>query len=239
MSFFTSQESLTAVQWILRAVVGFMFLLLAAKLMGQRAISQLRFLDFIIALLLGNILAHPLSDESLGLEGSLITTFVLILLYISTTWLSLKWHPFKRFLDPLPLTLVKNGEIHMKNIAKARISIDFLFSELRKEKVENIEKVALAIWEPGGTISIFMNTAYQPLTPSDLKLGSAAFSHTRPIIMDGRVDTGLLSQIGKNRAWLLQKTGLSNADIRSITLATIDNKDNIHIHPELNKIVKD
>lgn len=239
MSFFTSQESLTAVQWILRAVVGFVFLLFAAKLMGQRAISQLRFLDFIVALLLGNILAHPLSDESLGLGGSMITTFVLILLYISVTWLSLKWHPFKRFLDPLPLTLVKNGEIQMRNIAKARISIDYLFSELRKEKVENIEKIALAIWEPGGTISIFMNTAYQPLTPSDLKLDTAVFSHTRPIIMDGRADTGLLSQIGKNRAWLLQKTGLSNADIRSIDLATIDDKENIHIHPKLKKIVKD
>lgn len=239
MSFFTSQESLTAVQWVLRAVVGFVFLLFAAKLMGQRAISQLRFLDFIIALLLGNIIAHPLSDERLGLEGSMITTFVLILLYISVTWLSLKWHPFKRFLDPLPLTLVKNGEIQMKNIAKARISIDFLFSELRKEKVENIEKVALAIWEPGGTISIFMNTAYQPLTPSDLKLDTAAFSHTRPIIMDGRADTEFLSQIGKNRTWLLQKTGLSNSDIRSIDLATIDDKDNIHIHLDPSKIVKD
>jgi uncharacterized membrane protein YcaP (DUF421 family) len=239
MSFFTSQESLTAVQWILRAVVGFVFLLAAAKLMGQRAISQLRFLDFIIALLLGNIIAHPLSDEQLGLEGSLITTFVLILLYISVTWLSLKWHTFNRFLDPLPLTLVKNGEIQMINVAKARISIDFLFSELRKEKAEDIKKVALAIWEPGGTITVFLNTAYQPLTPSDLKLDTAAFSHTQPIIIEGRIDTKLLKQIGKNRTWLLQKTGLSNAGLRSVDLATIDDKNNIHIHYNSSKIVKE
>ncbi|MFF6015923.1 hypothetical protein [Lysinibacillus fusiformis] len=31
--------------------------------MGQRSISQLRLLDFAMAITLGNIIAHPLSDE--------------------------------------------------------------------------------------------------------------------------------------------------------------------------------
>jgi uncharacterized membrane protein YcaP (DUF421 family) len=34
-------------------------------------------LDFIIALILGNILGHPLSDEGLGMTGSITTTIVL------------------------------------------------------------------------------------------------------------------------------------------------------------------
>jgi uncharacterized membrane protein YcaP (DUF421 family) len=52
MDFFQSQESLTAVEWILRAVVGFFFLLIVTKVLGQRAISQLRPLDFAIALVI-------------------------------------------------------------------------------------------------------------------------------------------------------------------------------------------
>lgn len=92
--------------WILRGTVSFVFLLLVTKIMGQRSISQLRFLDFIIALTLGNIIAHPLSDEGLGLKGSMITTIVLIVLYVSATWLSLKWPFFKRYLDPSPITLI-------------------------------------------------------------------------------------------------------------------------------------
>ncbi len=74
MEFFHSQESLTTIQWILRAIFSFIFLLLATKVMGERTLSQLRLIDFTIALILGNILAHPLSDEQLGLKGSLITT---------------------------------------------------------------------------------------------------------------------------------------------------------------------
>lgn len=117
--------------------------------MGQRSISQLRFLDFIVALILGNIIAHPLSDEELGLEGSMITTIVIIVLYVAATWLSLKWPFIKRYIDPPPITLVKNGLIQFHNLSKARISVDYLFSELRKEKVEDIQKVSLALWEPG------------------------------------------------------------------------------------------
>ena len=69
MDFFHGQETLTAMQWVLRAVVGYFFMLIMAKLMGQRSISQLNLLDFAIAVVIGNIIAHPLSDEKLGLKG--------------------------------------------------------------------------------------------------------------------------------------------------------------------------
>lgn len=155
MDFFHGQEALTIIQWILRAIVSYFFLLFAAKIMGQRAISQLRLLDFLIALIIGNILAHPLSDEQLGLKGPLITTAVLVLLYIFCVFLSLKWGKLRSFFENSPFPLIENGQIVYKSLAKARISIDFLLSELRKEKIEDIQKVALALWEPDGTISFF------------------------------------------------------------------------------------
>ncbi len=203
--------------------------------MGQRSISQLRFLDFIIALTLGNIIAHPLSDEKLGMKGSVITTLVLIILYVAATWLSLKWPLFKRYLDPSPITLIKGGQIHFQNLSKARISIDFLFSELRKEKVENVEKVSLAVWEPGGTISIFIDTQYQPLTPSDMKVKTQPFSLTRPIIVEGVTDLSLLNELGKDISWLKNKIAPIYTDIRDCVLATVDDNENVRIYANPNK----
>lgn len=118
----------------MRAVVGYFFLLIAAKLLGQRSISQLRFLDFTIALILGNIIAHPLSDKHLSLSGSMISTIVIVILYVLTSWLSLKWNFLKHFLDPAPLKLIEHGKIMLKNLRRARISVDHLFSELRKQQ---------------------------------------------------------------------------------------------------------
>ncbi|MNI17346.1 hypothetical protein D3C73_707140 [compost metagenome] len=236
LDFFESKESLTSLEWILRAIVSFVFLLLATKLMGQRSISQLRFLDFIIALTLGNIIAHPLSDEKLGLKGSMITTIVLIVLYMAATWLSLKWPLFKKYLDPSPITLVKNGLIQFQNLTKARISIDFLFSELRKEQIEDIQKVSLAVWEPGGTISVFLDTQYQPVTPADMKLKTQPFNISRPIIIDGKIDMSLLHEIGEDSAWLHTKIAATNLNIHEVLLATLTEDGNVQVHPVHNQI---
>ncbi len=139
MDFFHGQESLTAIQWVLRAFVTFFFLLFATKIMGRRSMTQLGLLDFIMAITLGNIIAHPLSDEGLGLKGSMITISVLIILYLLGVLLSMKWIPFRHFMDPPPIPLIKNGKIVSANLRKARITIDFLLSELRKEKIEDIQ----------------------------------------------------------------------------------------------------
>lgn len=231
MNFFNSQESLTTVEWIFRSIISFIFLLFAAKLTGQRCISQLRFLDFIIALTLGNILAHPLSDEKLGLRGPMITTFALILLYTAATWLSLKWQLFRRYLDPPPIKLIKNGQIQFHNLAVARISIEYLFSELRKEKVEDINKVSLALWEPGGNISVFINPQYQPLTPLDMKFKAQPLNLTRPIVVDGKINMAILNEIGRDEIWLKKLIStFSNEEIKNVKLATVDEKENVRVY---------
>ncbi|WHX47038.1 DUF421 domain-containing protein [Paenibacillus woosongensis] len=221
MDFFHGKEALTALEWILRGSVSFAFLLIIAKFMGQRSISQLRLLDFIVALTLGNIIAHPLSDQKIGLQGSFISTATLTVLYIAGTWLSLKWPRFNRFLHPEPITLIQNGQIQFHHLAKARISADFLFSELRKEKVEDIQKVSLALWEPGGIVSVFMDTPYQPVTPADLDLKTQPFVITRPIIVDGQIVMALLQEMGKDLDWLEEQIAGASANISDVMLATI------------------
>ncbi len=164
LDFFHGQPTLTALEWALRAVVSFFFLVIVAKVLGQRAISQLRLLDFVIALVIGNIIAHPLSDEELGLKGSMITTSVLVILYLAGILLILKWPLVRNWVNHKPITLIQNGEIDYKGLMHARISIDVLLEELRKEKIEDVKKVALAFWEAEGKMSIFLDPKYMPVT---------------------------------------------------------------------------
>lgn len=230
MSFFYSQESLTIFEWILRGILAYVILLIAVKILGQRSISQLRLLDFIIAITLGNILAHPLSDEGLGMTGSITTTSVLAVMYILSLLLTLKSKVFEKFLCPAPIPIVKNGEIIYKNLVKARITLDFLLSELRLEKIEDIKKVAVALWEPGGRISVFLNTAYQPLTPNDMQILTSPFSLPAVVIKSGDIDVNALRDINKTKDWLidlLKKT--YNAEAKDILMATIDSNYNLQV----------
>lgn len=230
MDFFYGQEMLTASQWILRAIVSFLFLLITTKVMGARSIAQLRLIDFTIALILGNILAHPLSDENLGLKGSLITTTVLIILYMGCVFLSLKWNKFRKWFEPTPYPIIQNGEIIYAGLTKARITIDHLLSELRKEKIEDVQKVALAQWEPDGTISFFLSPQQQTLTAEDIQLVKKPFSFQRTIIKEGKVDLYELHQLGKDMTWLENKLSIYNIEIPDILLATLDNFDEIKFY---------
>jgi uncharacterized membrane protein YcaP (DUF421 family) len=223
LDFFYSQESLTAIQWILRAVISFFFLLIVTKIMGQRSLSQLRLLDFIMALSIGNIIAHPLSDQHLGMKGSMITIGVLVILYLILVFLSLKWLRFTKFVDPSPFPLIKNGEILYKGLTKARIPIDVLLTELRKKQIYDIQQVALALWESDGTISFFLESQYQTLTPKDMKLMTKSFSFPITIIKDGKVDFEELKQTGKEEEWLKNHIRtVYGLEIKNILLATMD-----------------
>lgn len=231
MHFFTSQDHLTAIEWILRAIVGFAFFIIMARLMGQRTISQVGLLDFVIVLLIGNIIAHPLSDEGLGLEGSMITMTVILILYLIGILLSLRSNRIRKLFIPAPIPLIENGNVLYKNLNKARITIDDLLSELRINNTEDIQKVALAFWEPGGSVSIFLKSEYQPLTPSSFQTPIQPFQYPKTIIKEKKIDYNELNQIGKSEEWLLKKLQITykNVTINEILLGTIDENENVTI----------
>ena len=225
MDFFHGQETLTAMQWILRAVVGYFFLLIIVKLMGQRSISQLNLLDFAIAVVIGNIVAHPLSDEGLGLKGSMITMGVLVILYVSSVFMVLKSKYLRKFVLPNPLPLIKNGQFVYKNLTKARISVDYILSEARKEKIDDLKKLSLALWEPDGTISFFVSPNYQAVTRGDLNIVTEPFDFPKIVVREGNIEKPVLLQIGKEESWLLSalKTNY-NVVLADVLLATIDKR---------------
>lgn len=231
MEFFHSQESLTAIQWILRAIVAFFFLLFATKIMGQRSISQLRMLDFAMAITLGNIIAHPLSDEGLGMKGSMITMAVLVALYLIGVFLSLKWVAFRHLIDSPPIPLIKNGQIISANLQKARISVDLLLSELRKEKIEEVQNVALALWEPDGSISSFLHTPYQTPTRADISVQSNPFFLPTVLIKEGKIDYHELNKTTLTESWLKDQLSTYYIDVKDVLLATINQNNKLHIFP--------
>jgi uncharacterized membrane protein YcaP (DUF421 family) len=230
MYFLQSQETLTTLEWTLRAVIAYFFLVLVAKAMGQRSIAQLRLLDFVIALMIGNIIAHPLSDEHLGLKGSLTTTVVLMVLYVGSVYIIIKLPRVRKLINPAPITLVKDGDIIYKGLSKARISIDVLLEELREEKVEDIKKVALALWEADGKVSVFLDPKYNPLTPATYKMNPEPFDLPKTIIKEGTIYTNVLKQVNKDEVWVVEKLEkLYHTNIKNVLLATIDQKDNLKV----------
>lgn len=204
------------------------FLSYSRKALGHRSISQLRMLDFVIALVIGNVIAHPLSEERLGLKGSMLTTSVLVVLYIAGIKLMLKWRWLQKAINEDPITVIQNGKILYDGLKRARISIDILLGELRGKQVDSIKKVALATWEPDGSISVFLETKFAPVTPSSLQLETAPFELPITIIRDGRIDIKELERLHKQEEWVKSELKAQyQAEVTDILLATLDHQDNL------------
>jgi uncharacterized membrane protein YcaP (DUF421 family) len=226
MDFLQSQETLTASEWVFRAIIAFFILVIVARVLGQRAISQLRPLDFAIVLVIGNIIAHPLSDEKLGLKGSIITTIVLVILYLLGVLLILKVPWIRKLITPSPIIIVRNGEILYKGLQKARISIDVLLEELREEKIKDVKKVALAIWEADGKFSVFLDPKYEPLTPSSIHMETEPFDFPKTIIKEGKIMSKELKEIQKSEDWVVNRLRSSyQTEVKNVLFATLDSKD--------------
>ncbi|MFA1737706.1 DUF421 domain-containing protein [Lysinibacillus fusiformis] len=230
MEFFYGQDTLSTIQWTLRAIVAFFFLFFVVKIMGLRSISQLRLLDFAMAILIGNIIAHPLSDEGLGLKGSLVSMSVLAGLYLICLYLMSKFTPFREFVAPPPISLVKNGELNLKNLKKARISVDDILSEMRKQSIVDLKKVALALWEPDGEISFFLSPEHQPVTKSDLNITSQPFSYPTAIIKEGKINYEMLINSPYNKETLKNNIKTTyNVEINEVLLATLDQNNQLQV----------
>lgn len=134
----------------------FFFLLIVTKLMGERSISQLRLVDFTIALILGNVLAHPLSDEGLGMKGSLITTTVLMVLYILFVQLTLKWKAFRKWSEPTPIHSSNTGKFDMPIYGSPGLR---LITYCLRHGKRKSRKSMTSLWRFGNRMARFLSSS--------------------------------------------------------------------------------
>ncbi|MGF9963071.1 DUF421 domain-containing protein [Bacillus rhizoplanae] len=225
---FEGTRHLSNVEWMLRAILAYMFLIIVAKAMGQRSIAQLRFLDLVLVLLLGGNISNALSDERVGLLGSLITTFVLVVLHIVSSILTLKVDWWRRFLEPAPIILIHNGSVQFNNLKKARITVEYLFSELRLQGITDIQTVKLALWEASGVVSVFQYAAHETISRKDMKIYVEQSPITFILVKNGKIQKDVLALLEKTEEWVRDELK-QRVPIQSIQLATVDEKGQINI----------
>lgn len=112
--------------------------------------ANLRFIDFISAIVIRNLIAHSLSVSRLRSSGALLVLLMFALFRIILTRLSVFRPRFRVLLRPKPIKLIENGEIIPEGLARARMSHNVLMSVLRLNGSVGPEEVAVATLGPNG-----------------------------------------------------------------------------------------
>lgn len=215
MPFWEAQPTLTAVQWLARVSVLYLYLLILTKIMGQREIGRLTLFDFIISIIIGSTVAGALNSSTNGLKGVFITVAALAGFQIILSIASLKFSRFRRVVEEEPIILVQNGKLLGEAMKKTRINLDDLMSLLRQKNYFNLSQVEFAILEPNGKLSVIPKSQNRPVTPSDLNIATNYEGYPVMVIEDGNIIQDNLKRNHLTEQWLRDQLRKNN--IRSHT----------------------
>ena len=189
---------------LFRSIFFYTLITIIYRIMGKREIGELSIMDFIVSIFITDMVVMSIENYKESILISLIPIFILTLIQMSFSYLSLKSKNIKNVVDGKPSVIINKGKVNFEEMSKQRYNIDDLLSQLRESSVKSLDEVDYAILENNGKLSIF-------LTQDDKKR-----TYPLPLILDGNIEIETLKQIGKNKFWLdkeLKKQGIRLEDI--------------------------
>lgn len=141
-------------EFILRALVIFIFLMIILRMSGKRQIGQLAPFDLVLLLLLSNSVQNSMNGGDNSLVGGMISAVSLILFNLLLGFISARNKKFEEVIEGHPLILIHNGKYFHEILSRENISKHDLDRAVREAGIAEIHKVKLAILETNGAISI-------------------------------------------------------------------------------------
>ncbi|MFL5298381.1 MAG: DUF421 domain-containing protein [Phenylobacterium sp.] len=146
-------ESAQPWQICVRAVIVLVFGLICLRIAGRRTFAQATPLDIFVAIVVGSNLSRIMTGKA-SFFGGLAATLLLVILHRLLAMATLRWNLLGRFIKSAPVTIVKDGAVDRRAMARHELGDDDLAEWLRMEGLESVEDVRLATIEPGGKVSV-------------------------------------------------------------------------------------
>ncbi|KGK88625.1 YetF domain-containing protein [Clostridium sp. HMP27] len=208
---FFEGEKLNIPELFIRASILYFMLFGSTKAMGFRQPGILTPYNFLMAAGISHIAASRMVNP----KSRLVDAMVIIVIYtLINLFISYLYFKAPSVVSQKPIILVKNGKILKKNLSKAKLTIDNLFSILRQKDAPNIEKVEYLIAEATGDFSTAINSNSLPVTKLDMAIEPKQDSLPQILIYKGNVDKQILKINSLSYDWI--KTELKSNNIDSI-----------------------
>lgn len=145
-------------------ILGAMVLL---RIAGRKSISQMTIPTTVIMISIGTVIVQPIADKSIWMALVAATTFISILVVLEM--LELKWNLFEKLMRGKTVTLIRDGKLQVKELAKLRMTVDQLEMKLRQMGVSRMGEMKTVTMETNGLIGYEYMPDAQPLTYGQMK----------------------------------------------------------------------
>lgn len=190
---------------VFRTLFIYLFLTIFMRLSGKRQVGQMQVGELVTALLLSELAAFPIADQTVPLIFALLPVAVIVLCEIAVSCLCALFPSMKKLVEGCPSVLIASGKLNQKALYKSRLAPDELLAQLRLKDVSDFSEVDYAILEQNGQLSVILKPDYQPLTPSDMNIKANVTGMAHPLIICGVVDRSNLKRLNLSKDILLSR----------------------------------
>ena len=141
-------------EFVIRAVVVYVFMLLILRLTGKRQVGQLAPFDLVLLLVLSNAVQNSMNAGDNSLAGGLILAATLVILNFAVGYATFKSKRLEALVQGRPQLVVHDGKVFEEVMARAQLTHHELNAALRQAGCATAEEVHAAILENNGSISV-------------------------------------------------------------------------------------
>ncbi len=226
-SFWGGSRDLSAFALGLRAVILYIALIIATRMMGHRQVGILSGHNYLVAAGIVSLAAIRMLNPESSLTSGIVIVFVYALVNIVLSYLDIK---FPKVIDRKPTILMKGGIFLKDNMLDCHVTLDNLLGQLRLKGAHNLSEIDSIVLEQYGKISVIKRPEALPVTRKQMNLPPEMVALPSILIYDGKVDEKNLHQIGLDREWLMTKLrekGISN--LKDVFLAMLEADGTVYV----------
>ena len=151
----------------LRASVIYVFLLVVVRTLGKRTVGSATAFDFMVALILSEVVDEPIYGDVPLVQGMLVIA-VVAGWHLVNSYLSYRSERVDRLTGGEPTILVRNGTMDRDGMRREHVNEEELWSLLRLQGIDDVRDVREATLEPDGLLSVLKTDDAKELQKRDL-----------------------------------------------------------------------
>jgi uncharacterized membrane protein YcaP (DUF421 family) len=146
--------SVSPLELIIRGSAIYWFLVLTFRFVLRRDTGSVGMADIMLLVIIADAAQNAMAGEYRSITDGLILISTIIGWNILIDRLSFYSPTIRRFFEPAPVRLVREGRVLWRNLRREHIAEDELKAKLREEGVDDVKEVKAAYFEPDGNISV-------------------------------------------------------------------------------------
>lgn len=140
---------------VIRTIAIYMFLLMIFRISGKRSLSQMTSFDFVLILIIGESTQQALLGNDFSITNAILVISTLMIFDIGLSLFKGYVPETEKWIDGLPLVILKDGNPIQERMKKARVEEDDILAAARETQgLERLDQIKYAVLERSGGISI-------------------------------------------------------------------------------------